>query len=105
MGVVGEKMAAMNITKKEMIALVGIVLLDPSKRIGNNSYIRATMLLSKSVLLTANQSLEQQTQELLQSLRNQLFKDVMRYYEADAVDNPEIRLGNLILLMSGVKVR
>lgn len=31
MTVVGEKMAAMNITKTEMVALVGIVLLDPSK--------------------------------------------------------------------------
>ncbi|KAH7730998.1 NHR-66 protein [Aphelenchoides avenae] len=81
MGVVGEKMAAMNITKTEMIALVGIVLLDPT-----------------------NQSLEPTTQELLHNLRSQLFKDVMRYYEADAIDNPEVRLGNLILLMSGVKI-
>jgi hypothetical protein len=82
MDVVGEKMAAMNISKTEMIALVGIVLLDPT-----------------------NSLLERETQRLLQRLRNQLFMDIMKCYQSDpTIETPEIRLGNLILLMSGVKV-
>uniref|UniRef100_A0A915EBX7 NR LBD domain-containing protein n=1 Tax=Ditylenchus dipsaci TaxID=166011 RepID=A0A915EBX7_9BILA len=82
MEVVGRKMADMNLTKTEMIALVGIVLFD-----------------------SICPSLAPETKEILNNLKNQLFKDMINHYEADdSIDYPEIRLGNLILLMAGIKI-
>ncbi|KAI1714459.1 zinc finger, c4 type (two domains) domain-containing protein [Ditylenchus destructor] len=83
MDLIGEKMAHMNMTKTEMIALVGIVLFDPTNQF----------------------QIEDETKSLMMKLRNQLLKDVMNYYEGDdSIDYPEVRLGQLILLMAGVKV-
>ncbi|KAI1716613.1 zinc finger, c4 type (two domains) domain-containing protein [Ditylenchus destructor] len=83
MDLIGEKMAHMNMTKTEMIGLVGIVLFDPTNQF----------------------QIEEKTKSLMMKLRNQLLKDLMNYYESDdSIDYPEVRLGQLILLMAGVKV-
>lgn len=60
---------------------------------------------SNNPFLLANPSLEPTTTDLLVNLRNQLFKDLMVFYEADDnIEDPEVRMGNLILIMSGIKV-
>uniref|UniRef100_A0A914DZ12 Uncharacterized protein n=1 Tax=Acrobeloides nanus TaxID=290746 RepID=A0A914DZ12_9BILA len=82
METIGARMAELNITKSELVVLIALVLLDPT-----------------------NPLLEPTTVELLHSLRNQLFKDLMNFYEADDnIEDPEVRMGNLILIMSGIKV-
>ncbi|KAK0400195.1 hypothetical protein QR680_003398 [Steinernema hermaphroditum] len=80
---VGRHMAAMNMTETEMIALSALLLFDPTCG-----------------------GISQPSRDILQKLRDQLFKDLINYYENEDVnvDDPETRLGNIILLISGVKL-
>ncbi|KAI6214485.1 hypothetical protein M3Y94_00274200 [Aphelenchoides besseyi] len=81
METVGEKMALMDLRQTEIIGLIGIVLFDPTCK-----------------------GLLPGTVGLLARLRNQLFNDLLDYYRVEQVVEPEIRLGNLIILLQGVKV-
>ncbi|KAI6200794.1 Nuclear Hormone Receptor family [Aphelenchoides besseyi] len=81
METVGEKMALMDLRQTEVIGLIGIVLFDPTCK-----------------------GLLPGTVGLLARLRNQLFNDLLDYYRVEQVVEPEIRLGNLIILLQGVKV-
>uniref|UniRef100_A0A1I7YBW8 Nuclear Hormone Receptor family n=1 Tax=Steinernema glaseri TaxID=37863 RepID=A0A1I7YBW8_9BILA len=80
---VGRHMAAMNMTETEMVALSALLLFDPTCS-----------------------GISQIARDILQKLRDQLFKDLINYYENEDVnvDDPETRLGNIILLISGVKL-
>jgi hypothetical protein len=81
MEMVGEKMAIMEINKTEVVGLIGIVLFDSTSK-----------------------KLQPETRTLLSSLRNQLFNDLLDYYKGEEIYEPEVRLGNLIMLLQGVKI-
>lgn len=81
MQTIGEKMAFMNLDDTELIGLFGIVLFDPHAK-----------------------KLTRETQQILSKCRSQLFNDLYNYYEYNNIIEPQVRLGNLILLLQGVKV-
>ncbi len=55
--------------------------------------------------VSALPTLSDATRDLMQRLRDQLFRDLLNHYEGeDDVDFPEVRFGNLILVISSVKV-
>ena len=46
-----------------------------------------------------------QTRRSIKNLRNQLLQDIMVHYENEPpLECPEVRLGNLILMLSSIKV-
>lgn len=82
MEIIGERMFELNISRLEMIALCAVLMFDPS-----------------------GQDLCEETRILLMKLRDQLFRDLLNHYEEDnSIEFPEVRLGNLLLLISGIKV-
>ncbi|KAI6216969.1 Nuclear Hormone Receptor family [Aphelenchoides fujianensis] len=81
METVGEKMALMDLREVEVVGLIGVVLFDPTCR-----------------------NLRPETALLLNRLRNQLFSDLLDYYRTEQFEEPEVRLGNLIILLQGVKI-
>ncbi|KAI6176337.1 hypothetical protein M3Y97_00787000 [Aphelenchoides bicaudatus] len=78
---IGKKMEFINLDETELLGLFGIALFDPNAKI-----------------VTA------ETRKILAKHQNQLFKDLYSYYKDNDFENPEIRLGNLILLLQGVKI-
>uniref|UniRef100_A0A1I7XAU6 NR LBD domain-containing protein n=1 Tax=Heterorhabditis bacteriophora TaxID=37862 RepID=A0A1I7XAU6_HETBA len=76
MTTVGELMRRIDITELEMIALYGVVLFDPND-----------------------------TRQLMHKLRNQLLQDMFNYYEGDdSNEEPEVRIGNLLMILGAIKV-
>jgi hypothetical protein len=80
METIGTKMANINLSRREMVCLVGFVLFDPTI-----------------------EGIDLKTQESLQHVRNLLLKEMMAFYESEG-DDAELRLANVILVMSGIKV-
>lgn len=81
MEMIGEKMAFLNLSEHELLALVGILLFDPTCR-----------------------NILDETKTHLAKIRNQIFIDLLAFYRLNNVEEPEIRLGNLIMLLQGVKI-
>ncbi|CAJ0953254.1 unnamed protein product, partial [Mesorhabditis belari] len=80
--VVGSQMAAMDIGYTELVALASILLLDP-----------------------CISGLDSSTKDLCFRLRNQIIKDLFVVYQNGSVaEEPEVRLGMLINIISGIKV-
>jgi hypothetical protein len=81
MELIGKKMELLNMDEIELLGLFGIVLFDPT-----------------------SQNLLPETRIHLSKYRNQLFNDLMKYYRFNGVYEPEVRLGNLIMILQGVKI-
>ena len=57
------------------------------------------------IFISAIPNLTIDTRKLLSGLRDQVIKDLFNYYEGDiSNEDPEVRLGNLVMIISAIKV-
>lgn len=82
METIGEKMALLNIDDIEFYCLVGLVLFDPTCK-----------------------NISTETRLHLAKFRSLIFNELLQYYRYNEVVEPEVRLGNLIvMILQGVKI-